>query len=110
MECITPKFRVSLANDWHHSKFRVSLADGVASLDVGLLAEAAQVGQQELDEEVGLLRVGHPQDRAAIARFCVVAARRETVPHMQHLLPSTTIMISDKERSTFAYDEATISF
>ena len=25
------------------------------------------VGQQQLDEEVGLLRVGHPQDGAAVA-------------------------------------------
>ena len=57
------------------------------SLDVGLLAHAPQVGEQQLYEEVGLLRIGHPQNGAAVARLRIVAARREAIADVQHLSP-----------------------
>ena len=55
------------------------------SLDVWLHAEAPQVSQQQLDEEVGLLWICHPQDAAAVPRDGIIAACCESVPHMQGL-------------------------
>ena len=70
-----------------HGLQRRAHPETLPSLNVGLLAHAAQVSEQQFDEEVGLLRVGHPQDGAAVARRCVVAASRKPVAHMQHLTP-----------------------
>ncbi len=60
-------------------------APGRRSLDVGRPLARADVLQEHLDEEGGLLGVGHPQDGAHLARGAVVARLREAVAHVQHL-------------------------
>jgi len=41
--------------------------------------------QEQFDEEVSLLGVGHPQDGAAVPHGRVVAALGEAISHMQYL-------------------------
>ena len=65
------------------------------SLNVRLRSHAPQVRQQQLQEEVGLLGVGDPQDGAAVARGLVVAGRREpgrNQPSEAHEHPRNTCM------------------
>lgn len=62
----------------------------MSSLDVAGVLPAADVLEQHLDEEAGLLGVGDPHDGAAVARGRVVARVAEAVTNMQHLLCSCT--------------------
>ena len=55
------------------------------SLNVWLHAKPPQISKQKLDEEVGLLGVGHPQYAAAVPCDGVVPTGGESVSNMQRL-------------------------
>ena len=55
------------------------------SLNVRLHAEPPQVSQQEFDEKVSLLGIGHPQYAAAVPCDGVVPTGGKSVSNMQRL-------------------------
>ena len=55
------------------------------SLNIGLGSVGSNIIEQQLDEEAGLLRIGYPDNAAAISGGLVIAADCEAVPHMQDL-------------------------
>lgn len=55
------------------------------SLNVRQVFPAVDVFEQHLNEEAGLLRVGHPDNGTAVTSGRVIACVTETVTHVKHL-------------------------